>query len=178
MPGLFLLYLSIFITLSISYPNAHAVLETKAANIPCLAASKKPPSYQWSQSQRDVLIQYFPAWKLPEKFCLEGRVLLPGQRVGQRGGTRLSEVLIHGHDLGGGSAVGLHPRGWEGINRKECQLVPRDWVLEISAWHTRCTFVGTKSVNAALAIGGKIVANAQKSCKSELLLYFTRKFLH
>lgn len=46
MPGLFLLYLSIFITLSISYPNAHAVLETKAANIPCLAASKKPPSYQ------------------------------------------------------------------------------------------------------------------------------------
>lgn len=44
---LFLLYLTIFITLTINYPNAHTVLEMKVANIPCLSASKKNPlSYQ------------------------------------------------------------------------------------------------------------------------------------
>lgn len=36
--------------------------------------------------------------------------------------------------------------------------------------------IGTKPVNTALAIGVKILANAQKSSKSELLLLFYQKF--
>lgn len=40
------------------------------------------------------------------------------------------------------------------------------------------SFVGMKRVDTAPARGGKIVANAQKSRKSELLLYFTREVLH
>lgn len=146
-------------------------LQISPASLP---AKKTLSPTKRRQSQHDILIQYFPAWKV-----------VPG---GPRAAARAARGAVRGDEavrsadswpwLGGRSAVGLHPRGWEGINRKECWLEHRARVLEISAWHTRCTLVGTKPVNAALAIGRKIVANAQKSCKSELLLYFTRKFLH
>lgn len=148
---------------------------------------KASPTKQ-SQSQCDFQILSFLFRKTARK--VQPRGPRPRSRAASRRGV--VRVLQHGKDEAarsadslcdqGGSAAqrGEHPVGVQAeIGGREWWGFPGDQVPEISARYTIVgSFVGTKRVDTAPARGGKIVANAQKSRKSELLLYFTREVLH
>lgn len=154
-----------------------------------LRCQRKASPTRRSQSQRDFRIR-------SPLFQKTARKVLPRGPRPRSGAASSGPGAAARRDEAARSADSLRDRGGSAAQRqpseggipvgvqaetggRERQGLPGDWVPEISARYTRVgSFVRTKRVDMALAIGGKIVANAQKSRKSQLLLYFAREILH